>query len=167
MRVIVGLGGNDGDVPGAFGAAVAGLARECSVVARSSLWRSAPVGPPQPDFLNAAVLVEMTAHPLALLALCQRLEAEAGRDRARGLRFAPRPLDLDLLIAPGVVIESPPLTLPHARFAERRFALAPAAEVAGDWLHPRLQRTLRALAESPVVAPQRCDPVAPPSAWGV
>jgi len=166
MRVIVGLGGNDGDVAGAFAAAVAGLAREHLVVARSSIWRSAPVGPPQPDFLNAAVLVELSAHPRALLALCERLEARAGRDRSRGPRFGPRPLDLDLLIAAGVVIESPPLALPHPRLAERRFALAPAAEVAGDWLHLRLPGTLRELVASPEVAAQRCDLVAPPTAWG-
>lgn len=167
MRLLIGLGGNCGDVLESFAAAVAGLAREANVIARSGVWRSAPLGPPQPDFLNAVVLVEVTAHPDALLALCQRLEAEAGRARAREPRYGPRPLDLDLLIAPRLAIESPTLTLPHPRFAERRFALAPAEEVAGDWIHPRLHRTLKTLAESPVVASQRCDLAVPSSAWGV
>jgi len=166
VLVLIGFGGNDGDVLGAFAGAVAGLGREVAVIARSSVWRSAPLGPPQRDFLNAAVLVDVTAHPCTLLALCQRLETEAGRDRSRETRNGPRPLDLDLLIAPRLVIESAALTLPHSRLAGRRFALAPAAELAADWLHPRLHRTLRELGVSPSVAAQRCEPALPPDGWG-
>jgi len=165
VRVIVSLGGNVGDVMVAFARALAGLAREARVLACSSLWRSAPLGPPQQDFLNAAALVEMDAHPLALLVLCQRLETAAGRDRTREERWGPRPLDLDLLIAPGVVIESPTLTLPHAHLAKRRFMLAPAAELAPDWVHPRLHRTLSELAAAPSVVAQRCELVMLRDAW--
>ena len=129
------------------------------MLARSSVWRSAPEGPPQPDYLNAAALVDTGMHPVAILALCHRLEAEAGRDRAREQRWGPRPLDLDLLIAPGLVIQAPALELPHPRLAGRRFALAPAAELAADWLHPRLHRTLADLATSPEMASQRCERV--------
>lgn len=166
MLLLIGLGGNDGDVLSAFADALAGLAREVTVIARSSVWRSAPLGPPQRDFLNAAALVDTKAHPWALLALCQRLEAEAGRDRSLESRYGPRPLDLDLLIAPLLVIESATLTLPHPRLAERRFALAPAAELAADWLHPRLHRTMKELATSPIVAAQRCELAVPAEAWG-
>lgn len=157
MLVLIGFGGNRGDALAAFAGAAAGLAREVRVIACSSLWRSAPIGPPQEDFLNAAVLVETRAHPGTLLALCQRLEAAAGRDRGAERRWGPRALDLDLLISPGVVIESPDLVLPHPRLAERRFALAPAAEVAPMWLHPRLHRTLAGLASSLRIVAQRCD----------
>jgi 2-amino-4-hydroxy-6-hydroxymethyldihydropteridine diphosphokinase len=167
MLMLIGLGGNDGDVLGAFAGAIAALGREVRVLARSSVWRSGPLGPPQPDFLNATALVESTAHPLALLALCQRLEASAGRYRLREPRYGPRPLDLDLLIAPRVVIESATLTLPHPRLAERRFALAPASEIAAGWLHPRVHRTIEALAASPTIAAQRCEPAMPAGAWGV
>ena len=83
MRILVSLGGNVGDVMVTFAHALAGLAREVSVLARSSIWRSAPLGPPQQDFLNAAALVETDVHPLTLLAHCQRLEVAAGRDRTR------------------------------------------------------------------------------------
>ena len=167
MRILVSLGGNVGDVMVTFARALTALAREVSVPARSSVWRSAPLGPPQQDFLNAAALVEMDAHPLALLALCQQLEAAAGRDRTREERWGPRPLDLDLLIAPGVVIESPTLTLPHAHLAERRFALVPAAELASDWVHPRLHRTLAELAATPSVVTQRCERIGPLPSCGV
>ncbi len=161
MQLLIGLGGNQGDVPAAFLRAVAGLDRRVRVLARSSVWRSAPLGPPQPDYLNAVLLVESSAHPLAILTICQRLEGEAGRDRTRDARWEPRPLDLDLLIAPGLVVEAAALTLPHPRLALRRFVLAPAAELAPDWLHPRLQRTLGELASLPAAAAQRCDRLGP------
>lgn len=157
MQLLIGLGGNAGDVLGAFSRALASLQSHVAVLARSSVWRSAPEGPPQPDYLNAAALLETEVHPVAILTLCQRLEAEEGRDRARERRWGPRPLDLDLLIAPGVVIESPVLVLPHPRLGVRRFALAPAAELAPGWLHPRLHRTLAELAFAPEIAAQRCD----------
>jgi 2-amino-4-hydroxy-6-hydroxymethyldihydropteridine diphosphokinase len=159
VQLVIGLGGNRGDVAGAFAGAAAGLASELRVLARSGLWRSAAQGPPQDDFTNAALLVETATHPLALLALCQRLEAAAGRDREQETRWGPRTLDLDLLLAPGLVIESAALALPHPRLAERRFALAPAAEVAPGWLHPRLHRTLAELANTPAILAQRCERV--------
>ena len=166
MRLLIGLGGNKGDVLGAFSRALASVEPRVKVLARSSVWRSAPQGPPQPEYLNAAVLVETTDHPLATLTFCQQLEAEAGRDRAREERWGPRPLDLDLLIAPGLVIETPVLVLPHPRLAERAFALAPTAELAPDWLHPRLHRTLAELASAPALLSQKCEAVRPPFAWG-
>ena len=167
MQLVIGLGGNRGDVALAFADAATELGRELRVLGFSGLWRTAPHGPPQADYLNAALLVELDAHPLAVLALCQRVEAAAGRDRGREERWGPRPLDLDLLLAPGLVVESAALTLPHPRLAERRFALAPAAEVAPEWLHPRRHRTLAELADLPALLAQRCERVGPfPSAAG-
>ena len=157
MQLLIGLGGNVGDVPHALSGAVATLRARLRVLALSSLWRSAPEGPPQADYLNAAVLVEITQHPLTILALCQQVEAGASRDRTREQRWGPRTLDLDLLIVPGLVIETPTLVLPHPRLAERHFALAPAVELVADWLHPRLHRTLAHLAAVPEIASQRCD----------
>ena len=160
MRLLIGLGGNQGAVQDVFSLAVASLAAHVDVVSRSAVWRSEAQGPPQPDYLNAAILVETGIHPHEILSLCRGIEADAGRDRARERRFGPRPLDLDLLLAPGLVIETPSLTLPHPRLAERRFALAPAAELAPEWVHPRALLTLAELAGAPAVAAQRCELVA-------
>jgi 2-amino-4-hydroxy-6-hydroxymethyldihydropteridine diphosphokinase len=157
VRLLIGLGGNLGNVRDAFTRADAALQPCLQVIARSGVWRSGPQGPSQPDYLNAAVLVESAAHPLAVLSVCRALELEAGRDRACEQRWGPRTLDLDLLIAPGLVIEASGLVLPHPRLAERRFALAPAAELAPEWRHPRLHRTLAELAAAPEIASQRCD----------
>jgi 2-amino-4-hydroxy-6-hydroxymethyldihydropteridine diphosphokinase len=161
VRLMIGLGGNEGDILAAFARALVGLERHVRVLARSGVWRSEPQGPPQGDYLNAAVLVGAEIHPLAILAVCQRLENEAGREQSREARWGPRPLDLDLLITPDVVMDSRQLTLPHPYLATRRFALAPAAELVPDWLHPRLHRTLADLATDPQVAAQRCDRLGP------
>jgi 2-amino-4-hydroxy-6-hydroxymethyldihydropteridine diphosphokinase len=161
VQLLIGLGANQGDAAEAFLHAVERLRERVRVLACSGLWRSAPLGPPQSDYTNATALVETAEHPGSLLALCQALEKDAGRDRTREERWGPRPLDLDLLIAPGVVISSPALELPHPRLAQRRFALAPAAEFVPDWVHPRLLRTLGSLAGAPALARQRCERIGP------
>ncbi len=161
MRVLLGLGGNQGNVPAAFAAAAGALAGRFRLLACSSVWRSAPLGPPQPEFLNAALLVEADVELLRILAICQHLEAAAGRSRGAEVRFGPRALDIDLLLARDLVVESIALTLPHPRLAERRFALLPACEVVPEWVHPRLHRTLSDLAATLAAANQPCHRAGP------
>ena len=98
------------------------------VLARSATYRTAPVGgPEQPDYLNAAVLLEVALEPLALL---RRLQAiEHGHGRVRTVRWGPRTLDLDVLLWDERAIDEPALTVPHPRLVERRFALEPLLEV--------------------------------------
>jgi 2-amino-4-hydroxy-6-hydroxymethyldihydropteridine diphosphokinase len=98
----------------------------------ASLYRgpavSAPTQAPQPDFLNTAALGRTTLPPEAVLAVAKALELAAGR--APGPRNAARPLDIDLLLYGDLRSALPELTLPHPRLAERRFVLAPLAEIA-------------------------------------
>lgn len=97
----------------------------------ASLYRSRAVSPePQPDYLNTAALARTTLPPDAVLAVAKALELAAGR--TRGVRFGPRPLDIDLLLYGGLRRDDPELTLPHPRLRERRFVLAPLAEIAPD-----------------------------------
>jgi 2-amino-4-hydroxy-6-hydroxymethyldihydropteridine diphosphokinase len=145
VEIVIGLGANLGDPERAFARALAELDREHRVAAVSSLYRSRAVGPDQPDFLNLCALLDLEQPPLALLARCLALESEAGRDRSREQRWGPRVLDLDLLIARDVVHRGPRLELPHPRLAERQFALAPASELVGGWLHPSAGITVAAL----------------------
>jgi 2-amino-4-hydroxy-6-hydroxymethyldihydropteridine diphosphokinase len=144
--VILGLGGNLGEPAEVFRTVLGTLAGECRLGAVSRLWRTRAVGPPQPDYLNAAAVVLWPAALRTLLERCRGFESAAGRDRSRGQRWGPRTLDLDLLLADGVVCRGPTLTVPHPRLHERRFALEPAAEVAPDWVHPLYGQTISELA---------------------
>ena len=128
-RAFVALGSNLGDREGFLRGALAELG---TIVAESHVYETDPVGGPddQGPYLNMVVEVETTLDPFALLRRCQRIEAEAMRQRV--VRWGPRTLDVDVILYEGVEIQSEELTLPHPRFAERRFVLAPLAEVAPD-----------------------------------
>jgi len=147
LRVLLGLGSNLGESEKAFTSCLRRLAEEGNIVEISRLWLTRPIGPPQPDFLNATVLIEWPTSLRSLLTRCHELEAAAGRDRLAEERWGPRILDIDLLMAENIVCRGPLLELPHPRFHQRRFALEPAAEVAPGWVHPLLGRTIEALAE--------------------
>lgn len=151
MELVIGFGGNVGDVASAFAAARAELGSRGRVIQSSGLYRTRAVGPErQPDFLNATVLLTWPGPPGQLLDVCLDLERRAGRVRRAGERWAPRTLDLDLLLADGLVCRGPRLALPHPRLAQRGFALLPAADVAPDWVIPGDGRSLRQLADERV-----------------
>lgn len=113
----------------------------------ASFYRSTPVSSvPQPDYLNTAAVAEVSAAELppdAILAIAKALELAAGR--RRGVRFGPRPLDVDLLVYGELRSEAPELTLPHPRLRERRFVLEPLAEIAPDLAVPPGGTTVREL----------------------
>lgn len=156
MEVVLGLGGNVGDPPAAFARALARLAVGHELTAVSGLYRSRPVGPAQAEFWNMAARMVTAETPLGLLRLCAELEAAEGRRRREEIRWGPRCLDIDLLIAAGIVHRGPRLELPHRELHRRAFALVPAAEVASGWVHPYLGQTLAELAEDAL----RSDPSA-------
>jgi 2-amino-4-hydroxy-6-hydroxymethyldihydropteridine diphosphokinase len=141
LRVVIGVGTNLGDREGSLREAAARIAgiEGVRIVARSRIYETAPVGgPPQPHFLNAAVLVECTLSPPALLEELLRIEVTLGRVRGPDeVRFGPRTLDLDVLWIEGVVQDEPRLTVPHPRLAGRAFALMPMLEVAPGAKDPR------------------------------
>ena len=127
----IGLGSNLDDPVAQVERAFAEIARipHSTLAARSSLWRSAPLGyAAQPDFVNAVARVDTTLTPHALLAELQRIEQ--AHARARSFPNAPRTLDLDLLLYDGETIDTPDLAVPHPRMHERAFVLAPLLEIA-------------------------------------
>jgi len=128
-RAIVALGSNLGD-RGAY--LRFGLERLSNVVAQSQVFETDPVGGPenQGPYLNMVAIVDTDLDPFALLRRLLQIEAEA--QRVRKVRWGPRTLDLDLLFYDDCTIQSEELTVPHPRFAERRFVLEPLAEVAPE-----------------------------------
>ena len=136
MRVVVGLGANLGDRMATLREAASRVASlpGVEVVARSRVYQTAPVGlTDQPAFLNAAIYVECTISPEALLDTLLAIERVLGRDRsADAMRWGPRVIDLDVLWIEGLTIQSERLVVPHPRLHERAFALIPLLEVAPD-----------------------------------
>lgn len=137
--VYVGLGSNEGDREGHLVAALTALARidAVAVLRCSSLYDSAPVGPDQPRYLNAVVALECSLAPERLLGICKQIERDQGR-KPGGVRWGPRPVDLDLLLWEGRVVAEPRLQVPHLELHKRRFALEPLCELAPGAVHPVL-----------------------------
>lgn len=135
-RVAIALGSNLGDRPAQLLEAIARLSGVLTGLARSAFHQTAPVGvpDPQPDYLNAAVVGETTTTARALLGALQAIEHDMGRRRAHPR--AARTLDLDLILFGDAIIEEPGLTVPHPRFRDRVFVLAPLAEIAPDMVDP-------------------------------
>ncbi len=146
-RCLIGLGSNLGDRSAALSAAVACL--ECdgrlNLIAKSARRETRASGGPagQKNFLNAAILVETALPPQAVLDLLLHIENRMGR--VRKTHRGPRIIDLDLLLYDEDVVQNERLTLPHPRMAWRRFVLDPAAEIAGNMLHPATGWTIARL----------------------
>lgn len=130
VRAAIGLGSNLGNSAALIQSglrAIGELPGTC-IVARSSLWRSAPVGiVDQPDFINAVCLIDTMLDADRLMR--DMLQIESGHDRVREQRGGPRTLDLDLLWYGKLVCNRPGLQLPHPRLHERAFVLLPLAEI--------------------------------------
>lgn len=142
--VHLGLGTNLGDRPANLRAAMGALDLLGTVAARSQVWETAPLYvTDQPAFLNMAVALATALPPRELLARLKGLEDELGR--VASVRYGPRLIDLDILLYGDMVMEDEVLTLPHPRLQERRFALAPLAEIAGPALHPVLAASIATL----------------------
>jgi 2-amino-4-hydroxy-6-hydroxymethyldihydropteridine diphosphokinase len=150
MRAYVAVGSNLGDRWGRLAQAARALrsAPGVAVLRASRVWDAAPIGPPQPRYLNAVLEIETTRTPASLLALLREVEAAAGR--TRDVHWGARTLDLDLLLFGDLVVREPGLTVPHPGLAGRRFVLAPLAELRPELPVPGADASVgRLLEEAP------------------
>lgn len=115
------------------------------LVAQSAFYQTKPVGPPQPDYLNACAVLTVTQDPPTLLQTLLGIEQQFGRVRRE--RWGPRLLDLDLLLYGDRILTLPQLEIPHPRMVDRAFVLVPLAEIAPDWREPRSGQTIADLAQ--------------------
>lgn len=150
-EALIGLGGNLGDPHRTLVSASTAIGNlpDTTVIGRSSIYESAPIGPgPQAPYLNAALQIQTGLPARALLEHLQRLEEAHGRERRE--RWGPRTLDLDILLFGRNAIHEVDLQIPHPRIAERNFVLHPLqdllgsdARVGGESLRALLERAPR------------------------
>lgn len=154
----LGIGANLGDARQTLKDAVVCLAQQhtLTVLAKSSLYRTAPIDAGGDDYFNCVVKLETRLAVRELLALCQRIEHHFGRERP--FRNAPRTLDIDILLYGDAVIDEPDLTVPHPRMTGRAFVLVPAIEIEADLVIPGRGLASALLA---AVADQRIEKVKP------
>lgn len=134
-EALLALGGNVGDSRAILNRAVTLLCERGDIVlkARSADYLTPPWGfKYQAPFINLALVVETSLTPRDLLARCQQVELQLGRDRAHEKRWGPRTADVDIIAYDDLEIDELGLTLPHPRLFERAFVLRPLAEIAPD-----------------------------------
>ncbi|MEI6120181.1 MAG: 2-amino-4-hydroxy-6-hydroxymethyldihydropteridine diphosphokinase [Actinomycetes bacterium] len=131
MKYVVSLGSNLGERSQILESALEEIGNVSEIIKVSSFYETAPVGgPDQPDYMNAIVIIDSQLSPEDLLLSLQSIENKAGRTRE--VRWGARTLDLDLISAGDLKVESEFLTLPHPRAHERGFVLQPWLEIDAD-----------------------------------
>lgn len=131
MKAVIALGANLEDPEGAIELAISLLELSTDLISQSSMYSTKPVGgPPQPDYVNAVVIIDSELPPHDLLDLLHGIEKSMGR--VRNERWGPRVIDLDLITYGDLQSDEESLTLPHPRAHERRFVLEPWFEIDPD-----------------------------------
>lgn len=141
----IGLGSNLGDSRSILAGAIDRLrsSAQIELIDVSSWYRTAPIGPPQPDYLNGCATLQTSLEPLELLNVLHSIEAEFGRVRQEV--WGARTLDLDLLLYDDLIIDLPTLQVPHPRMTERAFVLVPLAEIAPNAIEPKSGQSIATL----------------------
>ena len=157
-EVFIGLGSNIGDSTTIIEQALSALdnVTQCSLRGRSSLYRSAALGDiPQDDYINAVARIDTSLEPMALLLELQAIEQAYYRRRDQEQRWAPRTLDLDIILFGNRNIADSHLTVPHPGLAERRFVLEPMFEIDGDRFIPGHGSLRYLIDHAPAIAMQK------------
>jgi len=136
--IYIALGTNLGERMNNLRTAITTLSPDVTVLAESHVYETPPWGfEDQPAFLNMVAKAETGLEPEVLLGYLKQIEVKLGREKT--VRWGPRLIDLDILFYDDLIIESPPLVIPHPRLHERAFVLVPLVDVAPEVVHPVFQ----------------------------
>lgn len=143
----IALGSNLGDSLATLKAALEILDNSPGIAVKStsSWYKTAPVGPPQPDYINGCAILEVQLEPQRLLETLLAIELTFGRVRREP--WGPRIIDLDLILFEDLILKTSTLELPHPRMQERAFVLVPLAEIAPNWIEPITGKAIAQLLE--------------------
>lgn len=146
VEAFIGIGSNLGDRKENVRKAIHMLQESARVLAVSSMYESEPLYyENQGWFINCVAKIETGLSPRGLLRRLKGIERSLGRKK--GVRYGPRVIDLDILFYGDRILAEDDLAIPHPRIQERRFVLAPLAEIEPNLLHPALRRTASQLLE--------------------
>ncbi|MES2971762.1 MAG: 2-amino-4-hydroxy-6-hydroxymethyldihydropteridine diphosphokinase [Patescibacteria group bacterium] len=146
-KVYLGIGSNMGNRYEYLQKMVEKLKEFVIITEYSQIYEAPPWGvKQQPSYLNACIGGETELEPDTLLKAAQKIEEDLGREKT--FRWGPHVADIDILFYDNLVLESPYLTIPHPGLPERAFTLFPLADIAGDFKHPKLKKTVKELRDS-------------------
>ncbi|MFN4233826.1 MAG: 2-amino-4-hydroxy-6-hydroxymethyldihydropteridine diphosphokinase [Bacteroidia bacterium] len=138
------LGANLGDIKQSFNNAIIEIKQLGVIKKKSSLYVSPSWGFKAPDFINQAIMLETELTPFELLEKLLSIEEKMGRKRM-GEGYQSRTIDLDIILIKDTTICSDKLTVPHLKMHERKFVLVPCNEIASNWHHPILKKSINEL----------------------
>ena len=144
-KAFLSLGSNEGNRLEWFKKALELIDANCGdLVRKSSIYETAAWGiTDQPSFLNMVVIIETVKTPAELLTEILKTETMLGRERT--IKWGPRRIDIDILFYNDEILELPGLIIPHPYLQDRRFTLTPLVELAPDYVHPKLHKTMTEL----------------------
>jgi len=142
-KCAIALGSNLGDSLNILETTITLLSQHpyLELIGHSPWYKTTPIGPLQPNYLNGCAILETSLNPEDLLQTLLSIEQKFGRIRRE--KWGPRTLDLDLLLYGDLILDTPNLTIPHPLMLDRAFVLVPLADIAATWVHPMTKKMIQ------------------------